>query len=662
MPNALAERNLKVLEGRFPEFVRAAFTDKDVAFPRIEGGRIENILCGGDRPIYPEPLDRWLPRQLADFQRRPTRVALTPNHCNLSPVTKHLMREMSDFLAANTGGQSFAPAPIRETGFMFLFGIGAGLHLPAFAGSGLARHLVVIEPRPGLFRLSMGLVDWEEVFRLCEANGTGLELMVGLSPGEAAERVNRLLTEEGNLFLDGSFLFTHHDAPGMRDTLDAVMAVLPGHYKTVGFFEDEILMARNTHGNLRRGEAVSIISDEGFPDLDIPVLVVGSGPSLDADLDAIGRLAGRAFVVSCGSSLGILLGKGIHPDFHVETENYRQVVDNLETFRGVGDFGGITFVSSTTVNPEAGRMFERQWCYFRPGGCASELFLGSAKPVHGVTPLVANAAIAALAAVGFRRFVLFGVDCGRRAGRDHHARDAIYLREGYSDQEGLDIIARQEEFEVPGNFGGPILTTEMFNMSRLALERFQALNRLDMTNCSDGVRIAGAEPLRASQIALGAAQADKRAVLRGIEERLRRADRVWEGAAGTLRDAWEASRDLGPRLGDFLRGLPSEGASFRMVKERLDGFLAEAGSAGRLLTSFSGGSLQSMLRLGIFFGNRIQDGGEAERFHAFFRDRYAHWLDRIHDETRGLVADMVEGRETARPLSDLFNDGSGYMR
>ena len=94
---------------------------------------------------------------------------------------------------------------------------------------------------------------------------------------------------------------------------------LKAYYITSGYFEDEIEMIRNCHANLRRWD-FRVIESVPVREQSFPVLIVGAGPSLDRDMPHLKALRERAIVVSCGTSIGILLKNGIRPDLHCEIE------------------------------------------------------------------------------------------------------------------------------------------------------------------------------------------------------------------------------------------------------------------------------------------------------------------------------------------------------
>ena len=165
-------------------------------------------------------------------------------------------------------------------------------------------------------------------------------------------------------------------------------------------------MVRNCHGNLARWP-FHLVESRAFRAQTLPVFIVGAGPSLDADLAVIRRWREQVLLVSCGTTLGILLKHGLRPDIHVELERGALVYDLLAAVEQEHGFAGITLLASTTVDPRLGELFDKCWFFFRaglsPGGAAPR---GSAGVLRGADPLCCNAAFSAVAAMGFSRDLL----------------------------------------------------------------------------------------------------------------------------------------------------------------------------------------------------------------------------------------------------------------
>ena len=63
--------------------------------------------------------------------------------------------------------------------------------------------------------------------------------------------------------------------------------------------------------------------------LDVPVFIVGNGPSLDYLIEVLREEKERVVIVSCGTALQALYQNGITPDYHAEIETNRSTFDWL---------------------------------------------------------------------------------------------------------------------------------------------------------------------------------------------------------------------------------------------------------------------------------------------------------------------------------------------
>jgi len=156
-----------------------------------------------------------------------------------------------------------------------------------------------------------------------------------------------------------------------------------------------------------------------------PVIVCGSGPSIDENLDIIAALRDRAVIVSMGSCIRTLLVHGIRPDFHVETENHPENSGNIVRAAKEFSLEGITLIGAATVQPIMTEQFDNVVLYHRDRQSPSEIFARGIDTMGSSGPVVANAALVTLAHLGFRDLYLFGVDMGSRQADNYHSANTF---------------------------------------------------------------------------------------------------------------------------------------------------------------------------------------------------------------------------------------------
>ncbi len=654
MPD-LVQKNKAVFEKYFP-YVLAELEKIHItsSLNLDREGKPENInlrLSDGDAGngtvLYPFPAADWTAEQLEDFNREPDRLNFSdPSHCNLSPVSKRLLEKVWAYFRENHP-QGIENTPVTDIGFGFVFGVGLGYHIPELVKKNLCRQLVLIEPMPEFILHSFSAVDWGEVVDAAQAAKTDIHFAIGLDPETTVIEIEHLITTRGQTFLDGSFAYVHYVSWPIKETRTILNERLTTYYGSRGFFEDEIMMMKNTYENFNKWPS-RVISRRSYLEQDMPVFIIGSGASLDNDLSVIRKLRDRVIIFSCGTSLGILLKNGIRPDLHVENENTPQLVNNLRDFAAEYGLEGITLVASTTVNSQIASLFDSCWFYFRSHLSPGVLVSGAVIPLVGAAPLVSNAAFATTAVLGFRNVYFFGIDCGRRKGANHHARDAIYYEDDYDNYlegESLELIENEFDREVPGNFGGAVLTAWHLDMSRVNVSAMQRLCRVNLINCSDGAEIEGARPQAAAAVKIDFPPGRQGEVLGRVAEQLK------PFAAGTfikgksLGAYARAVDDFKVRFAALMDAGMEEDKGFWDLEQRVLALLHEnlAEFVGVLI--IIGGTYTSMIRLGAFGGNRIKDEEERLDFLRFFIGEYRDAILWMAGEIKIMLGEMAAGRE-----------------
>lgn len=189
-----------------------------------------------------------------------------------------------------------------------------------------------------------------------------------------------------------------------------------GHrfHLNLGSSQDELNQCLNTFSNLSSSISSRFVSELNnyIPLSSSRALVVGSGPSLDVEIDKVALLSANSNVIAAGSSLGTLLSANIRVDAVVLLERSCDVYDILfDLGPSISKLKSITLIASTTIDPRLSALFKNTLYYFRPlstpVAIAPEL-AHHALPIAG--PESVNAAYEAVVFMGFKEIVLFGAD------------------------------------------------------------------------------------------------------------------------------------------------------------------------------------------------------------------------------------------------------------
>ncbi|MBV9860109.1 MAG: DUF115 domain-containing protein, partial [Alphaproteobacteria bacterium] len=448
----LYERNLAALERRAPGLVpvlRSIAAPKSRLCGSLEHGEL-NLDLGHAR-LYEPDARQFADSQLANYRLRPTRMYINLPKCPRQPelIPHFVLRAVFDHFA-ELSVPAFPTDPHEHAGFMIVYGIGLGLHLPELVENYDFRHLILVEQFAEFIHHSLHLVDWAAWLDRLEARGGTVRFLIGTDPGQMAQRIYWDLRHGQFGLIDGAYVYRHYSSYLLDKAEELFREKLPVLGVGAGFFEDEEKMLRNTFANLAECD-FSLLEPKRRLEKPVPALIVGSGPSIDGAIEELRRLRESAVLFSCGTALGVLLRNGIKPDFHCEVENDPQVWEHLSDYRRWTDFDGITLIASTTVDPRIPGLFPERILYFRDTVSSTGFFGKNFKAVYGAAPTVTNLGLRAALIFGFRDIYLFGVDLGTRRPDLHHSKDSFYL----TDETWKATHTKQIEpmcHELPGNF------------------------------------------------------------------------------------------------------------------------------------------------------------------------------------------------------------------
>ncbi|GAB6052946.1 hypothetical protein JCM17960_17660 [Magnetospira thiophila] len=619
--SSLFTRNVAVFQHYFPALWKSLSALAWVP----EAGVPDNIALG-DKKLYENGAVRDTQDQLAAYFADPDRFHLSNlEQLNVSPVFNRTMKDISDFWDARVPAAQRTEWPCCDTGYCFVFGLGLGHHIGPLLERTACQNLLIVEPLPQFILQSMTCIDWGALWESAVGRGQRIFLISGGTPDQNARQLLRFVALNGRTFLEGSYAYQHYPSWELTETHDQFKTRMRTTQAGVGFFEDELLTLENSGDNIM-DRSFKIIGARPPLAQPLPVILVGSGPSLDQDLPKLKKLADRAIILSCGSALGILLKNGIRPDAHVENENTSPTVKNLTQWRDTYGFEDIALIASTGIPPTLTDLFDRVWFYFRPGLSCSRLFHNGIPALPSAAPLVANAAFDAALSLGFRELYLFGIDCGRRPNQAHHARDAAILEEGYNNfLPGMSSQRVEDSFHipVPGNFGGRAETSWVHNSSRMNFQvGLAAFPEAQAFNCADGAQIPGCRPRAAATVDLPPPPRGKTDLFRALERTLPSV------APGTFLDPArlnsyaEAADNFPLLIADILGQARQTDHLFSQTEQRLRRSLFQRKDSLVGIWELVDTSFYNAFRAGAYLGCRIADQDLRRAFLLHFLDGF----------------------------------------
>jgi len=610
----------------------------------VEAGDINIDL--GHTLLYPVDARSHAERQLAEFWASPHRFYMNPptHHPSNKPYHHdHVSAALYDFAKAQ-GLKGFPEIPDDNAGFLVIYGIGLGFHLPALFDEMDVRHFILAEEFTELMYHTLRLIDWGAIFDKADERGQTITFFFSHNSAHLAERVHWTMRGKGFGLLDGSYLFRHYSSMVLDEAYAEFREKLPLLPISIGFTEDEWVMMRHCGWNLLDYD-FQLLEDRPRLEKNLPAFIVGSGPSLDQSIEAIKRLQGQAIIFSAGTGLLPLLRNGIRPDFHCELENGGASYDHLK--RSSDEFGleGITLIASTTVFPKMPELFDNRVFYFRDSVCSTGLWAPDRIGLYGTAPTCTNLAIRASLLLCFRQLYLFGVDLGSRDAEKHHSHDAIYYR---SEEWAAKRSQEAMTIEMPANFGGKAYTNATLHWTRMmmaqGLEMYSSYSKI--YNCSDGVQIPGTLPKLSRTLKLDAPPHRKSLLLQRLKTEL--VDK-YKGEMATREGLAVISEVFALWYDDLLALIADARAtemSFVGFYERCLPFVAESGENPfqRALRSVHVGTLMICFQMGFFFYRRVAPDLKIGMMQVF--------LDAVRDRIETIRGEFEENLQTLVRLAE----------
>ncbi|NHN39437.1 motility associated factor glycosyltransferase family protein [Pseudomaricurvus alcaniphilus] len=401
-------------------------------------------------------------------------------------------------------------------GLMVMMGSGLGYHLEPLLQSLNIYTLYLYEANPDAFYASMHTVDWQQLVALIGRNGHGeIRFSIGMTPEYAAIDIKNLSQNIGSHKTIRPFYYTHIDSVKNRTLGNNTSDSLLFSTRANKAFTQE---AGSLAASLSNYSAKQKVLCERKQKLTLPpALIIGNGPSLDAQLDLIKQHRDEVVLFSCGSALSALANSGIKPDFQVEID-HRQVIAELYPQYADDDFRrGITLLASNKVHPKTLQLFDQAYLAQNAGDIGHEVLKAmaadnEAKRIACANPTVTNGGLAFAINLGFEEIYLLGCDYGSIEADHTHAKSSLHYQ--LSADKGAKFYAMQDT--VKGNFQDTVYTTPTFVLARDSAQTLLHTNpNVTCYNPNDGAFIDGALPIKVDDIRIKGMK-DKHKILKKL--------------------------------------------------------------------------------------------------------------------------------------------------
>lgn len=390
---------------------------------------------------------------------------------------------------------------------LLLFGIGNGYQLQCLLDAHEIGKLFVYEPNRDFFYSSLYSIDWKTLLEKMDASQSSIYLNIG---DDGSNLVRDFLTQfdrVGSYNLANMFLFKSYDNDVLEPTLNNLREEIRLVIGLSDNFENSRYIVSHSKWSVENNFKY-LLKSETKPHVlnDVPVFIVGNGPSLDNLLPILKEEHANAIVISCGTALQVLHKNHIVPDYHVDLEVNRSPYDWLVRINDKEYLKKITLISGNGVHPDVINAYKNAFLSLKKGEPAT-LILESLFSEHEFVslkysyPTVSNFAIDCALELGFKQIYLFGVDLGFVDFRHHHSKQS-----GYYLEDGEELIeyarAYNTSLTVEGNLRPFVNTKYEFKMSKTIIELAlsNASADVDVYNLNDGAKIKRTIPLEPENI------------------------------------------------------------------------------------------------------------------------------------------------------------------
>lgn len=399
---------------------------------------------------------------------------------------------------------------ISELSSLIIFGIGCGKHISNINHQTNIKQLYIFEPNVDYFYASLFCFNWQQLFDEAAKNSQQIYLNIGGTDNDYFADVIQQFYRKGIFAIADTYMLQAYDNPHLAHSISLLKQQLKVVLAMGDYYDYARFGISHTYDNFRAGYnwlKANRAQYSKHPATEIPVFIVGNGPSLDHSIEFLKQHRDNVIVISCGTALKALHALGIQPDFHAEVEQNRSTYRWITQVNDTAYLKAINIISVNGLHPDTANLFADVFLAFKDGEAATYVFkqlLSDVADIAGLPyayPTVSNLAINFTLQAGFKQLYLFGVDLGYIDVDNHHSQFSAYYN-----QQGQSVCDyRQEHGEgitVAGNFRPTVQTKVEFDVSRQVIEKTLSAYALqaEVYNCSDGAKIEGAIALQPANI------------------------------------------------------------------------------------------------------------------------------------------------------------------
>jgi len=393
---------------------------------------------------------------------------------------------------------------------MVFLGTGLGYHIDWLSRKVQIVNGIVIEREPEKFAVSLYTTDWAGICSRFAKRGRSLTFAIGKAESlqEIRALVSRSMTKDVPFYPFFSTYYNHlADVEIVRGVLETAKDLSVVSANWIDYDNEMVRLKNSLHNFSKDGQFIARAPDR---ELEKPIVVVGSGPSIDKRIDDLKAIRDKVTVISAGTGLRALLAADVIPDFQLELDPGNLVyLFHSGTDREL--LKKVTLLAVNEVNPKVPELFKEVIYFLKFDNALPHLLGCESNAFNGCNPTVTNAALSIGYSLGAKEVYLFGTDYGFESEERDHADHSIY---GKKSEAGVSQRMRSADakkatarkvFETESVTGGTILTRSDYFVAKRSVEDLvfwleSGGRPFSVYNCADGARIEGVEWLSSSQL------------------------------------------------------------------------------------------------------------------------------------------------------------------
>ena len=508
------QRNMQAISRLYPDVFQSLITYQPSRWQLVnQSDGSANVLHNRRQAAFYLDIENESAQLTQQFIKQPAKDDIMVNQTVRWKFRHYVhyqaIKELQAVFADIEHQQQALPAQVNS---LIIFGIALGRHLELLLQQHEVNNLYLCEPNIDFFYASLYVTDWAGMLETAEKNGRRIYLNIGGTGQEYFADFAEQFYHSGAYAIADTYMMTSYYTPALaqavrmlRNQLRVILAL--GEY----FDHVRYGIAHTAHSMQANHHFLKYLTQlPVHAAQNIPVFIVGNGPSLDDCIEYIREYRDRVVVISCGTALKALYKLGIKPDIHAEIEQNRSTFDWVTQVPDRDYLKSIKLLSVNGIHPDTAALFQDVYLVFKEGEASTVLFQSSLKQAGFDTealefayPTVSNLVVNFVLKTGFKHIYLFGVDLGYADLSQHHSKHSAYYK---ADGKELYDYKKMhgDGIPIPGNFQPTVYTKPEFDVSRRLIEDVIAAyqQRTEVYNCSNGARISGVTPLLPDNILL----------------------------------------------------------------------------------------------------------------------------------------------------------------